>query len=146
MRIIEKLLKSWLNFFLYGQNYEKQKVPRTSHQSLFGLQNTFRKIPFLLMQHLGNFDNAIQSGLWATPEITFANSCNPMHNVIIIPISPDPLNLKIVEREGKNYKKLNISRMEGVFFNEIIPEMLSFGKTKNREHKINKLNNNLLGH
>ena len=50
-----------------------------------------------------------------------------MHDVIIIPISPDPLNLKIVEREGKNYKKLNISRMEGVFFNEIILEIISFG-------------------
>ena len=50
-----------------------------------------------------------------------------MHDVIIIPVSPDPLNLKIVEREEKNYKKLNISRMEGVFFNEIILEIISFG-------------------
>ena len=50
-----------------------------------------------------------------------------MHDVIIIPVSPDPLNLKILEREGKNYKKLNISSMEGVFFNEIILEIISFG-------------------
>ena len=61
------------------------------------------------------------------PKITFANSRKPIHDVIIIPVSPDPLNLKIVEREEKNYKKLNISRMEGVFFNEIILEIISFG-------------------
>ena len=61
------------------------------------------------------------------PKITFANSRKPMHDVIIIPVSPDPLNLKILEREGKNYKKLNISSMEGVFFNEIILEIISFG-------------------
>ena len=59
-----------LIFFLhpvpfYGQDYGKQKEPGTSYQFLFELQNMFRKIPFLVIYHLGNFDDLIQSGFWA---------------------------------------------------------------------------------
>ena len=32
-----------------GQGYQKQKEPGTSDQSLFRLQNRFRKIPFLVI-------------------------------------------------------------------------------------------------
>ena len=31
---------------VYGQDYEKEKKPGTSYQSLFKLQSIFRKIPF----------------------------------------------------------------------------------------------------
>ena len=60
----------WLTqFFLlypvpfYGQNYEKQKGPGTSYQSFFRLKNMFRKIPFLLIYHLGSFDDLMESDL-----------------------------------------------------------------------------------
>ena len=47
----QKALKKLTLFFLsnpvhfYDQNYQKQKGPGTSDQSLFRLQNNFRKIP-----------------------------------------------------------------------------------------------------
>ena len=44
------------------QNYQKQKKPGTSDQSLFMLQNKFRKISLLVMYYLTKFDNVIQSG------------------------------------------------------------------------------------
>ena len=53
-RKIEKALKKLtLSFLLnpipfYGQNYQKQKGPGTNEQSLFRLQNKFRKIPLLV--------------------------------------------------------------------------------------------------
>ena len=40
-----------------GQDYEKQKGRGTSDQSLFRLQNNFRKIPLLVMYYLIKFDN-----------------------------------------------------------------------------------------
>ena len=44
------------------QNYQKQKRPGTSDQSLFRLRNNFRKISFLFMYYLTKFDDVIQSG------------------------------------------------------------------------------------
>ena len=41
------------------QNYQKQKVPGTSDQSLFRLQSKFRKIPLLIMYCLTKFDDVI---------------------------------------------------------------------------------------
>ena len=39
-------------------------------------------------------------------KFTFANLCKPIHNVIIIPVSSDPLNLETVERKEKNLRKI----------------------------------------
>ena len=39
------------------QNYQKQKGPGTSDQSLFRLQDKFRKIPLLAMYYLTKFDD-----------------------------------------------------------------------------------------
>ena len=64
----QKALKKVISFFLSNpvpfnrQNYQKQKVPGTSDQSLFRLQNKFRKIPLLVMYYLTKFDDVIQSG------------------------------------------------------------------------------------
>ena len=41
------------------QNYQKQKGPGTSDQSLFRLQNKFRKIPLLVIYYLSKFDDII---------------------------------------------------------------------------------------
>ena len=64
----QKALKKLTLFFLFnpvtfnGQNYQKQKGPGTSDQSLFMLQNKIRKIPLLVMYYLTKFDDVIQSG------------------------------------------------------------------------------------
>ena len=42
-----------------GQDYEKQKGSGTTDQSLFRLQNKFRKIPLLVMYYLTKFDDVI---------------------------------------------------------------------------------------
>ena len=41
------------------QDYQKQKETGTSDQSLFRLQNKFRKIPLLVMHYLTKFDDVI---------------------------------------------------------------------------------------
>ena len=61
----QKALKKLTLFFLSnpvpfnGQSYQKQKGPGTSDQSLFRLQNKFRKIPLLVMYYLTKFDDVI---------------------------------------------------------------------------------------
>ena len=61
----QKALKKVTLFFLLNpvpfnrQNYQKQKGPGTSDQSLFRLQDKFRKIPLLAMYYLTKFDDVI---------------------------------------------------------------------------------------
>ena len=66
-RALSKSLKE-VNFIVFfnpvpfnGQSYLKQKWPGTSDQSLFRLQNEFRKIPLLVMYYLIKFDHILQS-------------------------------------------------------------------------------------
>ena len=59
-KIYEVFKKLTLFFLLYpiafnGQSYLKQKGPGTSDQSLFRLQNKFRKIPLLVIYYLTKF-------------------------------------------------------------------------------------------
>ena len=62
---LSKSLKKVTLFFLSkpitfnSQNYQKQKGPGTSDQSLFRLQNNLRKIPLLVMYCLTKFDDVI---------------------------------------------------------------------------------------
>ena len=81
----------------YGQDYEKQKGPGTNNQALSGLQNMSRTISFLVIYHLGNFENLTQSGFWVIPQILFAKLWKPIYDVIIIQISFVSLNLETVE-------------------------------------------------
>ena len=59
----QKTLKKLTLFFLSnpvpfnGQSYQKQKGPGTSDQSLFRLQNKFRKISILVTYYLTKFDD-----------------------------------------------------------------------------------------
>ena len=65
----QKALKKLNIFFLLnpvpfiGQSYQKQKGPGTSNQSLFRLQNKFRKIPLLVIYYLNKFDDIIQNSI-----------------------------------------------------------------------------------
>ena len=63
----QKALKKLTVFFLSnpvpfnGQIYQKQKGPGTSNQSLFRLQNKFRKIPLLVIYYHNKFDDITQN-------------------------------------------------------------------------------------
>ena len=92
----------------------------------------FRKLPLLVLCHLGIFDDLMQSGFRFIPKITFANLCKLDFNVIIIPVSSDPLNLETVESKEKALKNEYFENVKR-FFDEIksifvVFEMLSFGK------------------
>ena len=64
-RGLSKSLKKVTLIFLLNpvpfnrQNYQKQKGCGTSDQSLFRLQNKFRKIPLLVMYYLAKFDDVM---------------------------------------------------------------------------------------
>ena len=65
-RELSKSLKKVIfSFFLLnpvpfnGQSYLKEKGPGTSDQSLFRLQNKFKKIPLLVIYYLIKFDDII---------------------------------------------------------------------------------------
>ena len=83
----QKALKKVTSFFLSNpvpsnkQNYQKQKWPRTSDQSLFRLQNKSRKIPLLVMYYLTKFDGIIKSGFWVILEIIPANVWKPIYDI-----------------------------------------------------------------
>ena len=61
----QKAMKRLTLFFLSnpvtfsGQSDKKEKGPGTSGQSLFRLQNEFRKIPLLVIYYLTKFDDVI---------------------------------------------------------------------------------------
>ena len=54
----------------------------------------------------GNFDDLIQSGFRVIPKITFANLCKLFHDVIIILVSSDLLNLDTTERKEQKLQKI----------------------------------------
>ena len=61
----QKALKKVTSFFHLNpvpfnrQNNQKQKGPGTSDQSLFRLQNKFRKVPLLVMYYVTKFDDVM---------------------------------------------------------------------------------------
>ena len=82
-----------------GQDYVKQIGAGTSYQSLFGLQKNVKKNSFFC--DLSKFDDLIQSGFWFISNNIFINVCKPVHDVIIIPVSSDHLNLTLMEKYEK---------------------------------------------
>ena len=76
----------------------------------------FRKIPFLVINHLGHFDELIKSNFWVIQKNTFANLCKRVHDVIAIRVSSEPFSLGTVEsKEKKLQKKINISKTKRAF-------------------------------
>ena len=59
------------------------------------------EILFSVIGHLGNFDDLIRSGFSVITKNTFANLCNPIQYVIIIPVSSGLLIYKIDYLENK---------------------------------------------
>ena len=76
------------------------------------------KVLFLVIYHLGNFDDLIQSGFWVIPKILFPNFCKPIQDVIIIPVSSDPVNMVTVKRKGEALEKLEYLENKKTFLVE----------------------------
>ena len=110
----QKALKKVTLFFLSNpvpfnrQDYQKQKGPGTSDQSLFRLQSKFRKIPLLVVYYLTKFDDVIESGFWVILKIRSANLCKPIYDIINYSAFICPFVSGKCGKEGKKYKNLNI--------------------------------------
>ena len=117
----QKAFKKTTLFFLSnpvpfnGQSYQKQKGPGTSDQPLFILENMFIKIPFLFIYYLTKSDDVTYNSFLIIPKTTCANLCKPIHDIINYPTSICPFESGKSGKEGKNYKKLNISRIKRAF-------------------------------
>ena len=89
-----KSLKKVTLFFLSSlvpfnrKNYQKQRAPGTSDQSLFRLQKKFRKIPLLAMYYMTKFDDGIRykAVFDFILKITSASLCKAVHDIINIPL------------------------------------------------------------
>ena len=55
-----------------------------------GCKISLEKLPFVVIYHLGNFDNLIQGDFWVIPKTKFVNLCKLIHDVIVIPVTSDP--------------------------------------------------------
>ena len=118
-RIIKKL------FFLSNlvpfnrQNCRKQKGPGSSDQSLFRLQNKFRRIPLLVMCYLIKFDDIIWSGFWVILKIISANLCKPIYDIINYSTSICPFKSGKCGKEGKKLQKFKYLENKKSFLGEI---------------------------
>ena len=101
-----------------GQSYQKQKRPGTSNQSLFRLQNKFRKIPLLVIYYLTKFDDIILSSFLVIPKITSANLCKPIHDIINYSTSIWPFEFGKCGKEGKKLQNCEYLENEKSFLDE----------------------------
>ena len=120
----QKALKKVTLFFLSNpvpfnrQNYQKQKGPGTSDQSLFRLQNKFRKIPLLVIHYLTKFD-IIYSSFPVFPKITSANLCKTIHDIINYSTSICPFEYGKYGKEEKKLQKFEYVENEKSFLDKI---------------------------
>ena len=89
-----------------GQSYQKQRGPGTNNQSLFRLQNKFRKIPLLVIYYLTKFDDIILSSFRVIQKITPANLCKPVHGIINYSTSIWPFEVGKCGKEGNKITKI----------------------------------------
>ena len=126
---VSKSLKKLTLFLLLnpvpfnGQSYQKQKGSGTSDQSLFRLQNKFRKIPLFIICYLTKSDDVIQSSFWVIPKITFANLCKP--------ISICPFVSGKCGKEGKKLYKIEYLENEKKTFFKVFKGLAFSEKIKN---------------
>ena len=109
-----------------GQSYQKQKGPGTSNQSLFRLQNKFRKIPLSVIYYLTKSDHLILSSFRVIPKITSANLCNPIHDIINYSTSISPFEFGKCGKEGKKLQKFEYLENKKSFLDEIKNIFLNF--------------------
>ena len=107
-----------LNPFCFHENYEKQKGPRNSYQSLFRLPNMLRNFLSLVI-HLAISNALIQIGFWVIPKVTVDNLCK-FHDIVIIPLLTSSPNVKMLE--GRKLQKFEYLKNQ----KSVLDEMKSF--------------------
>ena len=95
------------------QSFQKQKGPGTSYQSLFKLQNKFRKIPLLVIYYLTKFD-----GFLVIQKITSANLLQPIHDIINYSTSICPFESGKFGKEGEKLQATEYLKNEKSFLDE----------------------------
>ena len=97
-----------------GQDYEKQKGPGNSDQSLFRLQNKFKKIPLLVKYYLTKFDDVIYQAVFELFQILhlliYASQFMTSQIILLSFV------LESVKRKGKNYENLQKSPKQKELF------------------------------
>ena len=104
----------------------KKKGPGTSNQPLFRLQNKFTKIPLLVIYCLTKFDDIILISFRVIPNITSANLCKPIHDIINYSTSIWPFEFEKCGKEGKKLQKFEYLENEKSFLDEIKNTFHSF--------------------
>ena len=131
-RDYQKPLKKLTLFFLSnpvpfnGQSYLKQKGSGTRHLLLFRLRNKFTKISLLVIYYLTKFDGVIQSGFWVVPNITSANLCKPIHDIMNYSISVCPFGSGECGKEKQKLQKFEYPENKMSFLDEIKKTFHSF--------------------
>ena len=97
----------------------KNKRPGTSDLLLIRLQNKFTKISFLVIYYLTKFDGVIQSSFWVIPNITPANLCKPIHDIINYSTSICPFASVQCGKEEENLLKFEYLEKEKSFLDKI---------------------------
>ena len=121
----QKALKNLILFFLSNpvsfneQNYQKQKGPGASDQSLFRLRNKFKNIPLFVIYYLTTFDDVMQSSFWDIQKIKSANLCRPIDDIINYSTSIYPFESGNCGKEGKKLQKFVYLKNKKTFFDEI---------------------------
>ena len=132
-----KPLKKLTLFFLSnpvpfsGQSY--QNGSGTRDLLLFRLQNKFTKISLLVIYYLTKFDGVIQSGFSVIPNITPANLCKPIHDIINYSISICPFESGKCGKEEQKLQKFEYLENKKSFLDEtkyifIVFQGLSLGE------------------
>ena len=121
-RDYQKPLKKLTLFFLSnpvpfnGQSFQKLKGSGTRDLLLFRLRNKFTKFSLLVIYYLTKFDGVIQSGFWIIPNITSANLCKPIHDIINHSTSICPFESNKCGKEGKKIQKIAKLKNEKLFW------------------------------
>ena len=130
----KKTFKKLTLFFLSnpvpfnGQIYQKQKGSGTRHLLLFRLRNKFTKISLLVIYYLTKFDGVIQSGFSVIPNITPANLCKPIHDIINYSISICPFESGKCGKEEQKLQKFEYLENEKSLLDEIKNIFHSFSR------------------
>ena len=96
-----------------GQDCEKQKGPGTSDQSLFRLQNKFRKIPLFVMYYLTKFADVIYSSFRVILKVASANLRKPIHDIINYSTFICPFESEKCGKEGKKLLNFEGRKSQG---------------------------------
>ena len=112
-------LKTLTLFFLSnpisfnGQSYQKQNRPGTSDLSLFRLRNRFTKISLLVLYYLTKFDGVRSAIFWVIQNITPANLCKPIHEIINYSTSICPFESGTCWKEEEKLQKFEYLEIYG---------------------------------